>query len=265
MSSERITIARAWRGVSALGGTLGLLVVFEVLSRVGLLPSKFLPPPSEVIVTLIQLLGTGKAWAAIGLTLLGWALGLGIAVVVAIPLGTLFGVNEWAYRATRVIVEFLRPVPSVALVPLAYLVFKPGTIEGKVFLAAFAATWPVLVQTIYGVRAINPLQLDTARSFQIGGWSTFTRVVVPGAVPYLATGIRIASSVALILAVTGEIIMGSPGVGFQINLASQGGAVREMYAFVVISGIIGLILNAAFAALERRVLHWHASHRAVAR
>ena len=263
ISPARRVLTSTWHGISSLGGAVAVLLLFEILTRSGVLPARFLPPPSEVIATLVGLLGGPATWAAIGLTLLGWALGLGIAIVIAIPLGTLLGVSELAYRATRAIVEFLRPVPSVALIPLAYLVFKPGTIDGKVFLAAFAAVWPLLVQTIYGVRSINPIQLDTARSFQVPRWSTFARVVLPGSIPYLATGVRISSSVALILVVTGEIIMGAPGVGMQINLASQGGAVPEMYAYVVIAGVLGLGLNLGFAALERRALHWHASQRAV--
>lgn len=250
-------------GLGSLWGTLGVLVLLELLTRIGVLPARFLPPPSEILVTLARLLGAGEAWAAIGMTLLGWALGLGIAILIAVPVGTLLGRSELAYRATRAIVEFLRPVPSVALIPLLFLVFRPGSMDGKVFLVAFAATWPMLVQTIYGVRAINPLQLQTAQSFQIPAWRTFGRVLLPAAVPYLATGIRIASSVALILSVTGEIIMGSPGIGMQINLASQGGAVAQMYAYVVISGALGLLLNTVFASIERRVLHWHASQRVV--
>ena len=255
------TLSRIRHAAGSLWGTLGVLALFELLTRTGILPARFLPPPSEVAVTTVRLLGTAEAWGALGMTLAGWALGLGIAAVIAIPVGTVLGRSELAYRATRAIVEFLRPVPSVALIPLLFLVFRPGSMDGKVFLVAFAATWPLLVQTIYGVRSINPLQLQTARSFQVGPLATFGRVVLPAAVPYLATGVRIASSVALILAVTGEIIMGAPGVGMMINVASQGGAVAEMYAYVVISGILGLLLNSVFASLERRVLHWHPSQR----
>lgn len=263
-SPVRRAVLSVRTGLGSLGGALGILILLEVLVRTGVLPSRFLPPPSDVLVTLVQHLGTGTTWAAIGMTLLGWALGLGIALLIAVPLGVLLGTSEFAYRATRPIVEFLRPVPSVALIPLAFLLFAPASVDGKVFLAAFAATWPILVQTIYGVRAIHPLQIATARSFQIGRVATFTRVVLPGSVPYLATGIRIASSVALILTVTGEIIMGAPGIGFEINRARQGAAIGSMYAYVVLAGVLGLLLNVAFATLERRVLHWHASHRAVA-
>ncbi|WP_345752074.1 ABC transporter permease [Microbacterium rhizophilus] len=262
-SPARGTLSRLRYAAGSLWGALGVLALFEVLTRAGILPARFLPPPTEVTVTTARLLGTSEAWAAIGMTLAGWGIGLAIAIAIAVPLGALLGRSELAYRASRAIVEFLRPVPSVALIPLLFLVFRPGSMDGKVFLVAFAATWPLLVQTIYGVRAMNPLQLQTARSFQVGPLSTFGRVVLPATVPYLATGIRIASSVALILSVTGEIIMGAPGVGMRINVASQGGAVAEMYAYVVVSGILGLLLNTVFASLERRVLHWHPSQRVV--
>nr|WP_240948780.1 ABC transporter permease subunit [Microbacterium sp. CFH 90308] len=199
------------------------------------------------------------------MTVIGWFLSLTIATLVAVPLGVLLGTSELAHRATRPIVEFLRPVPSVALIPLVFLLFRPGSMDGKVFLAAFAATWPLLIQVIYGVRAINPIQLATARSFQIGRVRSFFRVVIPAATPYLATGLRIASSVALILTVTGEIIMGAPGIGLEINRAREGGDVPLMYAYVIVGGVLGVVLNLLFAALERKVLHWHVSQRSARR
>ncbi|KRA25909.1 ABC transporter permease [Microbacterium sp. Root61] len=254
-------LARVWLRVSSLGGALVIILVLELVTRLEILPSRYLPPPSVVIGRLFELLTEPVAWQAIGMTLLAWFLGLLIAAVVAVPLGLLLGTSELAYRATRPIVEFLRPVPSVALIPVVFLIFKPGSLEGTVFLAAFAATWPLLVQVIYGVRAINPVQMATARSFQIGGAQTFLRVVLPGATPYLSTGLRISSSVALILVVTGQIIMGAPGIGMEINRAREGADVPLMYAYVIIAGVLGLLLNSVFAAIERRALHWHASQR----
>ncbi|MEV7692728.1 ABC transporter permease [Microbacterium sp. NPDC089189] len=252
---------RLWRHLGSLGGAVTIIVLLEIVTRFEILPSRYLPPPSVVLATLGTLLLGAVAWQAIGLTLLGWGLGLGIATLVAVPLGVLLGTSELAYRATRPIIEFLRPVPSVALIPVVFLIFRPGSLEGTVFLAAFAATWPLLVQVIYGVRAINPIQLATARSFQIDRIRTFTRVVLPGATPYLATGLRISSSVALILVVTGQIIMGAPGIGLEINRAREGANVAQMYAYVILAGVLGLLLNQLFAAIERRSLHWHASQR----
>ncbi|HWI30948.1 MAG TPA: ABC transporter permease subunit, partial [Microbacterium sp.] len=199
-------------GLGSLWGALIVLAAMEIVTRAGVLPAAYIPPPSTVLITLVGLLGDPALWIAVGQTLAGWALGLGIAIVIAVPLGLLLGSSELAYRATRPLVEFLRPVPSVALVPLAFLLFPPG-LQGKVFLAAFAAIWPILIHTIYGVRNVLPAQLMTARSFQIRKLDVVGNIVIPAAVPYLATGIRISSTVALILVVTGEIVMGSPGVG----------------------------------------------------
>lgn len=254
---------RTGRVIGSLGGVLVVLLLAEIVIRLEILPSRYLPPPSAVIVTLIGELGTANAWWAILDTLRGWAIGLGLAAVIAVPLGLLLGSNELAYRATRPIVEFLRPVPSVALIPLVFLLFGRNLGDGKIFLAAFAAIWPLLIQTIYGVRNVMPTQVDTARSFQIRRRDIALRVVLPSAVPYLATGVRIASTVSLILVLTGEIVINAGGIGEQINLAREGGAVAVMYAYVVLSGILGLLLNAAFAFLEARVLTWHPSHRKV--
>ena len=273
MDSRRGTpiASRARRGarsvrhaLGSLGGVVVVLLMVELLTRTDILPSRFLPPPTIVGAQLLDELGVPQFWYAILDTLRGWALGLGIAILIAVPVGIVLASSELLYRATRPIVEFLRPVPSVALIPLVFLLFASDLQGGKVFLAAFAATWPLLVQTIYGVRNVNPVQLDTARSFQIPWWQVIGRVVIPSAVPYLATGIRIASTVSLILVLTGEIIIGSPGIGREINLAREGGAVDIMYAYVIVAGLLGMVLNSGFVWVERRVLHWHPSHREVA-
>ncbi|MGO1768511.1 MAG: ABC transporter permease [Microbacterium sp.] len=255
---------RAAHAVGSLGGVATVLVLVEVLTRTDVLPRRFLPPPTEVIATLVELLSGPVAWLAMGETLRSWALGLAIAIVCGVGLGLLLGSSELAYRATRPIIEFLRPVPSVALIPLVFLFFASDLSGGTVFLAAFASLWPMLVQTTYGIRNVMPTLLDTARSFQIRRGDVALRVVVPSAVPYIATGVRIASTVALILALTGEIVIGAGGIGQQINDARQGSAVAAMYAYVLLAGVLGVVLNAAFTVLERRLLRWHPSHREVA-
>ncbi|WP_119698083.1 ABC transporter permease [Microbacterium halotolerans] len=248
-------------GIGSLGGVVVVLLLAELSTRTDLLPSRFLPPPTETFATLFELLGGATAWIAIAETLRSWALGLLIAVLAGVLLGLVVGANELAYRATRPIVEFLRPVPSVALIPLVFLLFADNLSGGTVFLAAFASLWPMLVQTTYGIRNVMPTQVDTARSFQIRRMDVALRVVLPSAIPYIATGVRIASTVALILVLTGEIVVGAGGIGQQINEARQGSAVAAMYAYVLLAGILGVILNALFAAVERRMLRWHPSHR----
>jgi ABC-type nitrate/sulfonate/bicarbonate transport system permease component len=148
----------------------------------------------------------------------------------------------------------------VALIPLAILIYGTG-LRSAVFLAAFAALWQILVQTLYGVQDTDPVARDTARAFGLRRSRVLLRVTLPSAVPYIATGLRIASSVSLILVVTAELVIGSPGLGQAINVARQGGNVELMYALIIATGILGYVLNLLFVWGERRVLHWHPSQR----
>jgi ABC-type nitrate/sulfonate/bicarbonate transport system permease component len=239
---------------------LGVLALFEVLPRVGVLPSDHFPPISETLSTLLDQLGESRFWEAVGNTLEGWALGLGIAAGLAIPIGIVIGSSRLLYRATRGLIEFLRPIPSVALIPLAILIYGTG-LQSKVFLAAFASFWQVLVATLYGVQDVDPVATDTARSFGLSRPQRLLRVTLPSAVPYIATGIRIASAVSLILTVTAELVIGAAGLGRSINLARSGGNEELMYALILATGVLGLLLNTVLQLVERRVLHWHPSQR----
>jgi len=251
---------RASDSLLPLLGIAGAILVFELVPRIGLIDRRFLPPASEMFAALWERIADGSLWQPIGQTLQGWALGLGTALLIALPLGILIGSVFLLFMSTRTIVEFLRPIPSVALIPLAALVFGAG-LESKWFLAGFAATWPILLQTLYGVRDVDPVGMETARSFGIRTPERLRRVVLPSALPYIVTGIRISSAVALILSVTVELVLGAPGLGQEINIARQSGAVEEMYALIIVTGLIGWVLNIALAVVERRLLHWHASQR----
>jgi ABC-type nitrate/sulfonate/bicarbonate transport system permease component len=239
-----------------------LLVLWELVVRVGIVAATNIPPASAALSELLNQFGDGAFWSAVGSTLEGWAAGLGIAIALGVPLGLLIGSSRWAYRGLRVPIEFLRPIPSVALIPLAVLIYGQG-LQSKVFLAAFASFWPLLIQTIYGVQDVDPVATDTARSFGLGRLERMWRVTVPSAVPYIATGVRISSAVALILAVTAELVIGAAGLGREINVARSGGNLDVMYALIVATGLLGWLLNLATSAGERRVLHWHPSQRGV--
>lgn len=238
----------------------GVLVLFEILPRIGILPREHFPPISETISTLVDQLGESSFWEAVWNTLQGWALGLGIAAALAIPLGIVIGSSRLLYRATRGVIEFLRPIPSVALIPLAVLMF--GTrLQSTLLLVVYASFWQVLIQVLYGVADVDPVAQDTARSYRLGRWARIRYLVWPTALPYVMTGVRLAASVALILAITAELIIGSPGLGREIAIAQTSGAVAIMYALVVATGLLGVIINVLVRLLERRVLSWHVSVR----
>jgi ABC-type nitrate/sulfonate/bicarbonate transport system permease component len=236
------------------------LTLWEILPRSGILPAEYIPPTSVVIPELFSLLGDGQFWLDVRSTLAGYATGLGISIVTAIPLGLIIGTNAYLFRATRAIVEFLRPIPSVALIPLAILVYGIS-FEMKIFLVTFATFWPLLIQSIYGVQDVDPVARDTARSFGFSRVAVFFRVTMPSAAAYIATGLRLASALAIILAITAELVAGVSGLGKAILLAQNAGANARMYALIVATGLLSYGLSYLLRRSERYVLRWHPSHR----
>jgi len=170
------------------------------------------------------------------------------------------GLSDLAGRAFRVPVEFLRPIPSAALIPLLFLTLGP-VLRSEIFLATFGAFWPILVQTMYGVRDVDPVTIDTARSFGVPRRERLWRITLPSAVPYIATGMRLASAISLILAFTAELFMGTPGLGKMLNYAQSYGLTTQLYALALATGVLGLGTHLLFTALERRALRWHPSQR----
>ena len=125
----------------------------------------------------------------------------------------------------------------------------------------YASLWQVLVQVLYGVADIDAVGRDTARSFRLPLRTRLGRVILPTAMPYLVTGLRLAAAVALILAITAEMTIGNPGLGRQLTMAAGVGDQPLVYAIVIVTGILGLIINLVFRAIEKRALHWHQSIR----
>ncbi|HEX6194421.1 MAG TPA: ABC transporter permease [Jiangellaceae bacterium] len=244
-----------------LAGVLVVLIVLEGVARLELLSSTWFPPVTVVFETLGDLLGTTELWANVGWTLQGWGAGLALAAALAIPIGMLIGSFEPAYRAVRVVIEFLRPIPSVALIPAAVLLFGTNSLSMKVFLVAFAAFWPILFQALYGVQDVSPGVKESARAYGLGPGARFVRIVLPSTLAYVATGVRISSAIALILTVTAELVVGADGLGRAIIVAQTSVQIPAMYAYIAVTGALGWALNAAFQAGEARLLHWHPAQR----
>jgi ABC-type nitrate/sulfonate/bicarbonate transport system permease component len=241
-------------------GFAGFLVLLEVVPLLGVVSQRHLPPLHDVVAALGEEVGRAEFWSAVGDTMMGWAIGLAIALAAGIVLGLLIGSVDLLRRGTASTIEFLRPIPSVALIPVAVLLY--GTqLQSKLLLIVYAAFWPVLIQVLSGVRDVDPVARDTAYSFRLGAWSRTRHVVWPTALPYVMTGVRLAAAVALILAITAELVIGNPGLGQQIAIAHTSGAVDRMYALVLVTGLIGVLVNLGARLVERRALGWHPSVR----
>lgn len=237
-----------------------VLISLELVVRLRLLDARWFPPVSEVFTTLVDEAGTSRFWGAFGNTLQSWSLGLVLAFVIAVPAGLAIGSSRRLYTAVKLVIEFLRPVPSVALIPLAVVTWGIGT-ETKVFLITFACVWPLLFQAMYGVQDVDPVALDTARSFRANAIDRWRHVILPGAMVYVATGVRVAVAIALMLSVAAEVIIGAPGLGREMGIAQSAGVPDLMYAYIVATGLVGMVLNFGVDRLERRLLRWHTVHR----
>ncbi|HET9142918.1 ABC transporter permease [Actinophytocola sp.] len=249
------------RVLLGLAGLVAFGALLEVVPRIGLVSPDFAPPTSRIAAALGDQVREEQFWVALLDTLRTWALGLVIAVLAGVVIGVLVGSVPVLRTLTASTIEFLRPIPSVALIPLAVLLYG-STVTSTLILVVYASFWQVLVQVLYGVADVDPVARDTARSYRLGPVATVRYLIWPTTLPYAVTGVRLAASVALILTITGELIIGSPGLGKDIAIAQASGAVPQMYALVVVTGLIGVLANLATRSAERQVLAWHPSVRA---
>ncbi|MBP0492295.1 ABC transporter permease [Roseomonas indoligenes] len=232
-----------------------LLAGLEWAVDAGLVRRALMPPPSAIWAVL-QDLGTsgevlGPLFATLRLVFIGFALGS----AVGIALGTAMGWWSAAFRLLEPLVEMMRPIPKAALVPPLMLFLGLGDTM-KITSVALAVTFPVLVNTLQGVRGVDRVLLDSARTHGWGTGRTLRHVVLPASLPFILAGMRTSLGLALILAVLAEMLTGQGGLGFLILDMQRSFLIRQMYAWLVILALVGLALNALFGWAESRALHW---------
>ena len=266
VATTALPAVRERRGIPAVEpivfvlSIVSALLFWELISRTGVISQRDLPAMSTSFNELWSMMQTSHFWWSFADTVRGWFGGLLIAAVLAIPIGIVLGSSDIAATAFRVPIEFLRPIPSAALIPVLFLTIGTN-IKSELFLAAFGAFWPLLIQTMYGVRDVDPVAIETAKSFGVGRLERLYRITLPSAAPYIATGLRISSTVALILAFTAELFMGTPGLGQLVNYAQSYGLETQLYALALATGFLGVGIHLLFTSLERRALRWHPSER----
>jgi ABC-type nitrate/sulfonate/bicarbonate transport system permease component len=236
------------------------LGAWQWLVASGTLSSSAVAEPTAILKSLARLGSTDPFWSSIASTLRTWSLGLLLSLLIAIPAGLLLGSSDLAYRLSRFTIDFLRTIPPVALMPVALLLYG-ATDKMAIILIVFGSVWPVLLQCMYGVHDIDPVARDVAMSYRWRRREVVTRLVMPSAAPFVATGIRIAATTSLLLAIGSELIGGAPGIGAAIEVQNESGNISTVYAYVVVCGILGVLLNLAMIRAERRILRWHSAYR----
>ncbi|MGZ4656652.1 MAG: ABC transporter permease [Blastococcus sp.] len=258
----RLGRRRARQAAVSLAGVVAFLLLWLILGVTRVLDPSSIPGLPATVAALGRELITGSFWAQLGATLAGWGLGLLIGGAAGLLLGTLIGLSSVLQTSTAAVVEFLKTVPIIAILPLAILVLGTG-LTMKVALVAFGVLWPLLVQTSYGVKAMDPVIRDTATAMGIGRLRRFVVVVLPSAAPYIATGVRVAAAGGLILTIVVELIAGGSGLGVAITTAQLSGApaLPKMYALIIVAGMLGFLVATLVGRAERRLLRWHEAYR----
>lgn len=241
-----------WSGWSSL---VFLLLAWEVGARAAPRLQVYLPPISAVISALGQLFVTGSVLQHVLITLERFLAGYFIAAAIGVTLGIALGYFHLLYSLLGMVIEFLRPMPSVAIIPVAILML--GISDSMIVaVTAYASVWSILINTIDGVRYIENTLVDTGRTFGLGRRRILWQIVLPGASPYIVTGLRIALSIALILVTTAEMVAGSKGLGFFILDEERLMHSSNMYAGIVTIAALGYALNRVFLAVEARLMKW---------
>jgi ABC-type nitrate/sulfonate/bicarbonate transport system permease component len=217
----------------------------------------FVPTPEAALASLVSGLAGGELAQFTAQTLQRMLLGWLFASLGGIALGALIGISASARAWLQPMLEFVRPLPASAVMPLAIAIFGLG--GGMVlFVVAFGAIWPVLLATVHGFASVEPRLREVAAALQLPRRSFVWKVGLPSALPDILAGMRLAMTVSLIVAVVGEMIASQPGLGQAILLAARSFRASDLFAGIALLGALGFASNALLALAERRLLKWQA-------
>lgn len=236
-----------------LGGVVVFVLLWEILVDAFGAGLAYLPPPSSVALGLADLLRSGALLEETAHTLAATLLGWTISVAIGLTLGTLLGLSATARRYSLASIEVLRPLPGVAFVPLALLLFG-FSLPMELLVICYVAVWPALVNAMAGVAGVPQRLHDVARAMRMTRFEAVTTVFIPAAAPSVLVGCRLSLTLSLILAVAAEMIGNPAGLGYAVVREAQAMHPDLMFGYVFILGIIGIVLNALLVGAARLIL-----------
>ncbi|MFE5286111.1 ABC transporter permease [Nocardia sp. NPDC056611] len=259
-SSVLPTLARiGWRIGKPAVVIAAFLAVWEAAPRLGLVDEVFLPPFSTVVSAGLELIRNGQLWEHVSTSLTRSLIGFAIALVTAIPVGVAIAWYRPVAEFLNPVLELFRNTAALALLPVFILILGIGE-TSKIALVVYAGFFPILLNTISGVRTVDPLLVKSAVSLGFSPLRLFQKVILPAAVPSIFTGIRMAASGSILVLIAAEMFGARAGLGYLITAAQQNFQIPDMYAGIVAIAVVGLTYNGVLVAIERRLSRWRA-HR----
>jgi NitT/TauT family transport system permease protein len=244
-----------WRGfVGAAVVTLG----YQLVHWSHIVDPRVLPSAADILAQMVRLVTSAEFALAALETLAPALLGLAVAAAVAIPLGMLLGLSPLANRVSRGLIDLMRSLPGTALIPVLIVTIGQGDLM-KVALVIYVAAWPILFNTMYGVSSVDKIAIESARSCRVDGAALWGRVILPSAAPFIATGLRYALPISIVIVIAAELIVGSPeGIGGYLLLQQANTVYRPdvIYAVLLMAGVIGFVLNGVMDRLCDWLVGW---------
>lgn len=254
-TADRRVQAVAWRLLRATAVVAAFLALWETAPRVGLVDKVFLPPFSEVVGAWFTLAGNGQLAEHVSASLSRAVVGFAVAVLVSIPLGVAIAWYRPVAEFLNPILELFRNTAALALLPVFILILGIGE-TSKVALVIYAASFPILLNTISGVRTVDPLLIKSARSLGLSPVRLFQKVILPAAVPTIFTGLRMAAASSILVLIAAEMVGAKAGLGYLITASQFNFQIPNMYAGIVTIALVGVIVNGILVAIERRLSGW---------
>lgn len=255
----RAATQSAWRGFRRSVAITAFLVLWEVAPRAGLAEPAFLPPLTEVLSTGVELLRNGQLASHVQASLSRSLVGFGLAILYAVPLGLLIGWYRPFASVVSPLLEALRNTAALALLPVFILLLGIGE-ASKIALVVYSCSFPILLNTISGVRNVDPLLIKSARTMGLSPLQLFHKVILPAAVPTVFVGVRLAGAYSLLVLVAAEMIGAKAGLGYLIIYAQYNFQIPNMYVGILSLTVIGLIFNQVLQHVEKRFTRWKPAH-----
>jgi sulfonate transport system permease protein len=237
-----------------------LLIVWQIVSDKHLLNASVFPSPKRIAAALVQMIGKGTYHQHIIASVLRVLRGFLLGSFTGLLVGTLAALSPWLNQALAAFIGIFRPIPAIAYIPLLILWLGIGE-ESKVAVIFVGALWPVLLNTIHGIKSTDPKLMELGEVLEKSYWQKLTKIVLPSALPSIFTGLRLGISSAWTCVVTAEMIAASKGVGFLISFGRELAQPAVMFIGIGSIGIIGLLIDAGVLRLQRKVIYWESQSK----
>jgi ABC-type nitrate/sulfonate/bicarbonate transport system permease component len=251
--SRRMVFSAKW--FAPLSG-LSLLIFWEILAVNKLISDLFFPAPSVILTTLLKMILSGKLFTNLGATLLRLIWGMIVGVIPGVVLGLAMGWSKRIRVAVDPIISVLNPIPKLAIFPLIMIIFGIGN-TAKIFVIAITTFFPMLLNSMSGVRQLNQVYFEVARNYGANRWNTFFRIILPGSLPMILTGLRIAFSLALVITIAVELLSADKGLGVLIWFSWETLRTTELYATLMVISVLGFLTNYILTKSSYWLIPWY--------